>query len=108
MVSTAADMLDRALQAFVMKDADTARQIPKDDDLVDDLFDQINRDLIDLMIDNPSTIEQSNHLQWAAHNIERVADRVTNICERTIFIVTGEINELEESDDELGDLDTTL
>lgn len=42
----------------------------------------------------------ANHLQWAAHNIERMADRVVNICERTIFIATGEMNELEESDDE--------
>lgn len=100
MANITTDMLTRAIQAFVDEDADTARKIPQDDEKVDVLFNQVYCDLIELMTKDPSGIEQSNHLQWAAHNIERMADRVTNICERTIFIVTGEMNELEETDDE--------
>ncbi|MGD8457038.1 MAG: phosphate signaling complex protein PhoU [Anaerolineales bacterium] len=100
MALIATDMLDRAIQAFVNADAETAYSIPNDDEQVDELFNRVNRDLITLMIDNRASIEHSNHLQWAAHNIERLADRVTNICERTIFVATGEIYELEESDDE--------
>lgn len=100
MANIATDMLTQAIQAFVDEDADTARKIPFEDEKVDVLFNQVYRDLIEMMAKDPSGIEQSNHLQWAAHNIERMADRVTNICERTIFIVTGEMNELEETDDE--------
>lgn len=100
MANIATDMLTQAIQAFVDEDADTARKIPFEDEKVDVLFNQVYRDLIEIMAKDPSGIEQSNHLQWAAHNIERMADRVTNICERTIFIVTGEMNELEETDDE--------
>jgi phosphate transport system protein len=100
MANIATDMLTHAIQAFVNEDADAARKIPLEDEQVDVLFNQVYRDLIELMTKDPSGIEQSNHLQWAAHNIERMADRVTNICERTIFIVTGEMHELEETDDE--------
>ena len=100
MADITTNMLDRAIQAFVDEDADTARKIPEDDTQVDILFNQVYKDLIELMTKDPTGIEQSNHLQWAAHNIERMADRVTNICERTIFIATGEMNELEETDDE--------
>jgi phosphate transport system protein len=100
MAKVATDMLSHAIQAFVEEDADAARKIPQEDEQVDVLFNQVYRDLIELMIKDPSGIEQSNHLQWAAHNIERMADRVSNICERTIFVVTGEMHELEETDDE--------
>ncbi|MGD8456932.1 MAG: phosphate signaling complex protein PhoU [Anaerolineales bacterium] len=100
MAKIATEMLAHAIQAFVDEDADAARKIPREDEEVDVLFNQVYRDLIELMAKDPSGIVQSNHLQWAAHNIERMADRVTNICERTIFIATGEMHELEETDDE--------
>jgi phosphate transport system protein len=93
-------MLDRALTAFVNKDAKEAAAIPLDDDAVDQLFNKIYYALVDEMIKDPSFIDHANHLQWAAHNIERMADRVTNICERTLFVATGEIEELDYSDDE--------
>jgi phosphate transport system protein len=101
MVSIASDMLMRATRAFAERDAVTARQIPTEDDKVDQYFIRINQGLINKMLEDPSAIKQANHLQWAAHNIERMADRVTNICERTIFVATGEISELESMDDEL-------
>lgn len=94
------DMLDRALKAFVERDADAARTIPDEDDQVDNFYNQIYRALMDHMISNPSNIDRANHLLWVAHNLERVADRVTNVCERIVFVVTGEILEMDRTDDE--------
>ncbi len=94
MASKAADMLDEALGAFARQDVETARAIPLRDDEVDDLYDQIYRELITLIMEKPGWIQQANYLLWAAHNLERAADRVTNICERVVFTVTGELTEL--------------
>jgi phosphate transport system protein len=94
------DLLHRALTAFVNEDAETARAIPREDDEVDALYNQVYRELMTFIIQDPKTIERANWLLWVAHNLERVADRVTNICERTVFIVTGELSELQGSDDE--------
>ena len=66
-----------------------ARAIPKEDDEVDGLYNQVYRELMMFVIQDASSIERANWLLWVAHNLERVADRVTNICERTIFVVTG-------------------
>jgi len=95
------DMLHRALVAFVAGDADTAREIPKEDDQIDALYNQVYRELVTYMIADTTTIDRANFLLWAAHNLERLADRVTNICERTIYMATGEMRELDRSDDEL-------
>lgn len=100
MAEIAVDMLHRALGAFVASDVDQAREIPKDDDEVDDLYNQVHRELITYMIADPSTIDRGNYLLWVAHNLERMADRVTNICERIIFVATGKLLELDASDDE--------
>jgi phosphate transport system protein len=94
------DMLHRALGAFVNRDAATAHAIPLEDDQVDALYNQVNRDLLDIMLADPSTLNRANYLLWAAHNLERLADRVTNICERVVFMVTGEIIELDQKDAE--------
>jgi phosphate transport system protein len=93
-------MLFRAVTAYVNTDVEQARSIPGEDDRVDALYNQVYRDLVEIMSPDPSTIDQANHLMWAAHNLERMADRVTNICERTIYIGTGQLIELENSDDE--------
>jgi phosphate transport system protein len=95
MANKAADMLHRSLTAFINGDADAARAIPAEDDEVDALYDQIYRELMTFVIADPKTIERANMLLWAAHNMERMADRVTNICERAVFVVTGEIKELQ-------------
>lgn len=97
-------MLHRALSAFVTEDVDLARSIPKEDDQVDELHNITQQELLEIMMKDATTIEQSNNLMWAAHNLERMADRVTNICERTIFVATGELGELDISDDELNSL----
>lgn len=91
------DMLHRSVGAFVAHDAETARQIPKEDDQVDELYNLVYHDLVQLMIADSSVIENANYLMWAAHNLERMADRVTNICERTVYIATGKLAELGES-----------
>jgi phosphate transport system protein len=100
MAEKSTDMLHRALAAFVEADAETAREIPLEDDLVDGLYNQVFRELITYMIADPSTIDRANYLLWAAHNLERAADRVINICERTIYVATGEMKEIKVSDDE--------
>jgi phosphate transport system protein len=95
------NMLHRSLGAFVARDTETARQIPNEDDEVDELYNRVYRELMDVMIANPATIDRTNSLVWAAHNLERMADRVTNICERIIFVTTGEMRELDATDDEV-------
>lgn len=101
MAKIASSMLHRALTAFVNEDAEAAKAIPEEDDEVDGLYNQVYRELMTFVISDPRTIERANYLLWAAHNLERMADRVTNICERTVFIVTGEMTEIDVSDDEM-------
>jgi phosphate transport system protein len=100
MAQKGVDMLHRALTAFVEEDVEVANTIPMEDDEVDGLYNQVYRELMTFVISDPKAIERANWLLWVAHNLERVADRVTNICERTIFIATGELTEIKNSDDE--------
>ncbi|MFN2128755.1 MAG: phosphate signaling complex protein PhoU [Anaerolineales bacterium] len=101
MADIAVDMLHRAIGAFVSQDSEIAQLIPRDDQKVDALYNQVYRELVTVMLTNPRTIDQANMLMWAAHNLERLADRVTNICERTIFVATGDLLELAGSDEEI-------
>src|SRR4026208_1772131 len=94
------DMLHEALGAFVNEDVEIARSIPVKDDEVDALYNQVYRELMTFVIQDAKTIERANWLLWVAHNLERVAERVTNICERTVFIATGEMQEIKSTDDE--------
>ncbi len=94
MVVLVRDMLHQALEAFVQRDAAMARLIPDRDDEVDLLYTRVYRDLLDLIVADQRTIDGATHLLWVAHNLERTGDRVTNICERVIFTVTGEMIEI--------------
>ena len=100
MAEKGVDMLHRSLTAFVNEDIETARKIPVEDDIVDALYNQVYRELMTFIIADPKTIERANWLLWVAHNLERFADRVTNICERTVFIATGELTEITDTDNE--------
>jgi len=100
MAEKGVDMLHRALTAFATEDLEAARAIPVEDDEVDALYNQVYRELMTFVIQDPKTIERANWLLWVAHNLERVADRVTNICERTVFIATGKMSEIKSTDDE--------
>jgi phosphate transport system protein len=95
MAEKARDMLHRALEAFVNRDVESARAIPKEDDEVDALYNQVYRELLSLMMEKPRNIDRATYLLWVAHNLERTADRVANICERVIFTVTGELVEMD-------------
>jgi len=100
MADLAVSMLHRALSAFVNEDVEVAYALPQEDDKVDDLYNTVSRKLVETMINNPSTIDHISQVSWVIHNLERTADRVTNICERIIFIATGELIELDNTDDE--------
>jgi phosphate transport system protein len=88
-------MLQQALEAFTQRDADMARAIPDQDDVVDDLYNRVYADLMSFLLADPLNGEQVNFLLWAAHNLERAADRVTNLCERVIYTVTGDFVEMD-------------
>ena len=95
MATLGLDMLRRALDAFVAGDATIAREIPMEDVKVDQLYNQMYHKLMEQMTVDNSTIDRANHIMWAAHNLERMADRVTNICERIVYVATGEMKELD-------------
>jgi phosphate transport system protein len=101
MAEKARDMLHRALEAFVRRDVQLARAIPEEDDEVDALYNQVYRELLTLMMQNPHDIDRATYLLWVAHNLERTADRVANICERVIFTVTGVLVELDVDEPDL-------
>ena len=88
------DMLHRSLGALIDRDAEAARQIATEDDIVDGLYNQVFRELLTYMAEDPKTITRATRLIWVAHNLERAADRVTNICERVVYIVTGKMEEI--------------
>lgn len=94
MAEKARDMLKAALKAFVDRDVKQAQAIPPRDDEVDALYNQVYRELLSLILQDPKAMEQANLLLWAAHNLERTADRVINLCERVVYMVTGEMVEL--------------
>ncbi len=94
MADQTVDMLRRSLDAFVSRDAEAAKKIISEDDFVDNLYDQIFRELLTFMAEDPKTITRATRLMWVAHNLERAADRVTNICERVVFVTTGKMEEL--------------
>jgi phosphate transport system protein len=95
MTQIARSMLSDAITAYIEQNAVAARKVAARDDEVDLLYDQIIRELLTYMMADPTTITRATHLLWAAHDIERVADRVTNICERVVFSVTSEFEELD-------------
>jgi phosphate transport system protein len=88
------DMLRRSLDAFCNRDAEAARRICGDDDEVDNLYDQVFRELLTFMAEDGRTITRATRLILVAHNQERSADRVTNICERVVYLVTGKMSEI--------------
>jgi phosphate transport system protein len=94
MAEVANRMLISSLEAFKNRDADLARRTCDEDDEVDALYDQVYRELVTYMVNDPKTIERATHLTWVAHNLERIADRVTNICERVVYLVEGKVQEL--------------
>ena len=89
------NMLHRSLDALAKRDANAAKELVTEDDEVDNLYDQVFRELLTFMAEDPRTITRATRLIWVAHNLERSADRVTNICERVVWMVTGNMEELD-------------
>lgn len=94
MAEHARRLLKGQLQAFMARDGNRSRELSAQDDLVDALYDQVYHDLLDIMVENPDTIQRATYLLWAAHNLERISDRTTNIGEQVVFLTTGRVEEL--------------
>ncbi len=94
MAEKASLMLRRSLEALVNRDTVTALQVCNDDDEVDALYDQVYRELLLFMIQDPKTIQRATYLLWVSHDLERIADRATNIAERVVYLVTGKMEEI--------------
>jgi len=92
MAEIAQSMLRRSLKAFVERDLAAAKQIWHEDDQLDDLYHQILRELLSYMLEQPSAVTRATYLLWVAHNLERIGDRVSNIAERVVFMVTGRLD----------------
>ena len=88
-------MLADSITAYVESDEPLAREIALRDDEIDALYNQIYRELLTFMLADPTTINRATHLLWVAHNLERIGDRVTNICEQIVFTATGSVEELQ-------------
>ena len=83
------EMLRDAIDAFVRRNEHAAERVAFQDDEVDRLYEQVYRELLQYMVNDPGTIDRATWLLWAAHNLERVGDRIQNICERTVYEVSG-------------------
>ena len=94
MAQVCREMLRDSVDAFISRDAEKARAVALRDDVVDRLYDQVYRELLTFMLNDPRTIDRATWLIWVAHNLERIADRVQNICERTVYEVSGVMKEL--------------
>jgi phosphate transport system protein len=95
MAKVAQEMIHAALDAFVAFDADAAQKVARRDDELDGLYQQVFRELLTYMLEDPRTISRATYLLWVAHNLERIGDRVTNVCERVVFMATGKLEELQ-------------
>jgi len=91
------EMIHNSLQAFIKNDAQEAERVIGMDQVIDSIYDQIFRELLTFMMTDPKTINRATRLIWVAHNIERAADRATNICERVIYMTTGKMTEADNS-----------
>ena len=88
-------MVRKSIEAFLTKDEKKARIVWVSDKTIDTFFDLVYSDTFSIMIEKPELIKQSSKLLWIAHYIERIADRTTNICERTLFLVSGNLDTLD-------------
>ena len=88
------DMINKSLQSFTTRDVELAMRVVSLDSIVDSLYDQVFRELLTFMMVDPKTTNRATRLIWIAHNLERAADRATNICERVVYTVTGKMEEI--------------
>ena len=94
MTQKGCELLRGQLQAFVNRDMEAARALAQGDDEIDALYDQVYRELLFLMVQDPKIITQATHLLWVTHNLERIGDRTTNLGEQVVYLITGQVEEL--------------
>ena len=94
MAEKATNMLNDSIDSLLNRDMVKANAVCQADDEVDELYDQVYRELLLFMIQDPNTIQRATYLLWVAHDLERIADRATNIAERVIFLITGKLVEI--------------
>ena len=94
MAEVCREMVQAALQAYVARDPDAARAVAARDDLLDALYNQIFREILSYILEDPTATTRALYLLFSAHNLERIGDRVVNIAERVIFMSSGELREL--------------
>lgn len=90
MAVMAQSMLEDSLQAYLKLDIQLAEKVCRDDDLVDQLYHQVFRELLTYMLEDPKKINQATQLIFVARYLERIADHSTNVAEWVIYLVTGE------------------
>ena len=88
-------MLHKSLTAYTNRDNELAIDVCKSDDAVDSLYSDVYHELVGIMIEDPDTVQRATYLLWVSHDVERIADRATNIDERVIYLVTGELSEID-------------
>ena len=93
MAEKSMDMLRRGLDAFVNRDVVASMVIMNEDDEIDDLYEQVFQELLTYMMADSHAVKRATHLLWVAHDLERIADRTTNIAERVVYLVTGKLVE---------------
>lgn len=97
MAEKTSSMLKNSIDSLVNRDIVTATSIMSADDEIDDLYKKVYKDLLRFMLEDSKTIQRATYLLWVAHDLERTADRATNIAERVIYLVTGKSDEYSES-----------
>jgi len=102
MAEKAVDMLHRAMTTFADEDMQVALAIIREDDIIDECYTRLYYEAVQIVLGDPTNIERANYVIWIAHNLERLGDRITNICERVIYIVTGEHYEISPVPGEFG------
>ena len=95
MTDLATAMLRKSLLAYTSRDMDLAIEVCKSDDAVDSLYEDVYHELVGFMIKDPDTVQRATYLLWVSHDVERIADRATNIAERVIYLITGELSEID-------------
>jgi len=86
-------MMHSSITAFIDRDIELARRVCNDDDELDALYDGNYAEVIGRMLMEPQQAKVLTYQLWTAHNLERIGDRATNICERVIYLVTGKLEE---------------
>ena len=94
MAEKAVNMLHRAMTTFADEDMQMALAIIREDDIIDECYTRLYYQAVQTVLGDPRNIERANYVIWIAHNLERLGDRTTNVCERVIYIVTGEHYEI--------------